>query len=137
MQGGCGGCQELMLKRKGRFLELNATNTSGSLRGLEPGWAMCIEKQLEACGWTHRLGGERSQVITRAGQIELARLMETQVWRPPASASVWRKPPLQPSPRSQTTQSLPVRPGTFHTRCGASLFRVFTPPTGLSVVSSG
>ena len=48
-----------------------------------------IEKQLR---WAHKLGGAEPQGICRAGQTVLARVMEFQVWYPPAgSVALWGK----------------------------------------------
>ena len=35
-------------------------------------------------GWAHKLGGMKSQGISRVGQTVLARLMESQIWHLPA-----------------------------------------------------
>ena len=42
-----------------------------------------MEKQL---GWNHKLGGEASLGIYKAGQTVLARLMESQIWHQLASS---------------------------------------------------
>ena len=48
-----------------------------------------MEKQLE---WAHKMGGMESQGISRAGQTVLTRLMESQIWHPPASSvTLWER----------------------------------------------
>ena len=42
-----------------------------------------MEKQL---GWAAKLGGVESQGISRVGQTVLARLIEFQIWHPPAGS---------------------------------------------------
>ena len=55
----------------------------------EPRPAIHMEKQLE---WAHKMGGMESQGISRAGQTVLTRLMESQIWHPPASSvTLWER----------------------------------------------
>ena len=44
---------------------------------LEPRLAFHMEKQLE---WAHKLGEVESLRISKAGQIRLARLVESRIW---------------------------------------------------------
>lgn len=46
-----------------------------------------MEKPLEASGWALKLGEVASQGVTRAGGPVLARVIETQIWLLPVSAS--------------------------------------------------
>ena len=55
----------------------------------EPRLAILMEKQL---GWAHNLGGAESLWISKLGETVLARLMESQIWHPPAGSVVlWGK----------------------------------------------
>lgn len=74
--------------------------------------------------WTYKLEWEGYQGITRARRPVLSKLMEVQTWwllefqpggerlnkrtEHSASTSFWEKMPLQPSPRCEMTQFLPI-----------------------------